>query len=144
MWAFGIGAVAALILWVPRLIGRVRSGKITAGDRLGASVLVVSVVWAAAMLSVPFSEGPYRCSPVAAGAEGRQTVYPDDAPRRTGELPLLERRDTVCDDAAKARGATSVVVVASGLLVCAGIGLVWRDRTSPSRARLDALHSLDA
>lgn len=126
MWAYGLLAFAALVLGVPRLVRRLRRGDASAGDRAAALVLVVATVAAAAIISVPFSEGPYRCSPVAAGGEGRQTVYPDDAPRRTGDLPLLKRREQACDDAAKARGATSAVVFAGGLLIGSAVTFVWR------------------
>jgi hypothetical protein len=103
---------------------------------VAAVVLVVSAVAACAYASLPFSEGPYRCTSVLAGAEGRQTVYPDDAPRATGTLDLLQRRQQVCDDAAKARGVTSGVIVASGLMLSFGIGSVFRrtaDKSQPKQ-----------
>jgi hypothetical protein len=126
MWAYGLLALAVLVGWVPRLAMRVRRAEVTRGERVGALVLVVATVAAAALLSVPFSEGPYRCSPVAAGAEGRQTVYPDDAPRSTGDLPLLQRRQQVCDDAAKARGVSSAVMFGGGLLIGWSVSFLWR------------------
>jgi hypothetical protein len=133
-WSFWLVPVALLIGWVPTLVRRLMRAEATSGQRVAAVVLVVSAVAACAYASLPFSEGPYRCTSVLAGAEGRQTVYPDDAPRATGTLELLQRRQQVCDDAAKARGVTSGVILASGLMVSFGIGFAFRrtvDKSEP-------------
>jgi hypothetical protein len=139
-WGFVIIAIGALLVFVPRLCRRAIAGTLTPADRVAATVLMVAVVLPVFYVSVPFSEGPYRCTAVVHGAEGRQTVYPDDAPRATGELALLQRRQQVCDDAAKARGVTAGMTFAAGLLLATGISTIWRrmeivsDRHEPDHA----------
>lgn len=129
-WAFWLVPLALLLVGVPSLVHRLVRAEATSGQRIAAVILVVSAVAACAYASLPFSEGPYRCTSVLAGAEGRQTVYPEDAPRESLNVDQLQRRQDACDDAAKARGVTSGVMLASGCLVTFGVSFVYR-RSAP-------------
>lgn len=129
-WGFVLCALLALVVFVPRLVRRAAARSLTVADRVAATILIAAVVVPVFYVSVPFSEGPYRCTSVVAGAEGRQTVYPDDAPRITGALPLLQRRQAACDDAAKARGVTAGMSFAAGLLLSTGVSAVWNRSTA--------------
>jgi hypothetical protein len=102
-------------------------------------VFLVGLVMGVGLLVTPFSDGPYRCSPVVAGSEGRQTVHPDDTPpdlddpsRTVDDIRAeLDRRTDVCRDAGAARTITALVVIVGGLILGIGVALIL----GPSRDR---------
>jgi hypothetical protein len=134
--------LAAFII-VVRSVRRIVGGVASPGDRAAATALLAGVVGASALLFTPVVDGPYRCSPIAFGAEGRQTVRPDDrsgfpaassdeAASRGGPSAAFERRQHVCDDAAKARGMTATAVAGGATLFGGGVALIFR----PPRPRV--------
>jgi hypothetical protein len=147
-----VSVFALLFVSTPRLVRRVRHGDMTMAERIAAVVLLLGVVAGAALLLTPISDGPYRCSPVVFGSEGRQTVYPDDAPRdEAGPIRLprvpgtpsteaafeaqqgaLQRRQNVCDDAARARAVVAAVVIGSSMAIAAGVAYIFRSSSMTS------------
>ena len=138
-WVLAAAAIAAAVFWTPRLARHVIRGESTRAERWAALVVLVGVLAGGAILATPFSDGPYRCSPVLAGAEGRQTVRPNDTPRdnRQATTEILQaelaRRDHVCDDAAKARAVTAAVLSASALIISAGVAYIFRPSLTERR-----------
>ena len=148
-----VSVFALLFVSTPRLVRRVRHGDMTMAERIAAVVLLVGVVSGAALLLTPISDGPYRCGPVVFGGEGRQTVFPDDAPRdEAGPIRLprgpgmpsaeaafeaqqaaLQRRQTVCDDAARARAVVAAVLIGSSMAIAAGVAYIFRSSSAISR-----------
>jgi hypothetical protein len=120
-------------------------------------VFLVGLVMGLGLLLTPFSDGPYRCSPVIAGSEGRQTVQPDDTPRDLNDPSItvddlraeLDRRADVCSDAGAARSITAFVVIGGGLILSVGVALIFgppRDQplaTRPDGAKLSPGESTD-
>jgi hypothetical protein len=104
-------------------------------DRAALMIVLVGLVGAGVLLFTPMSDGPYRCSPVAFGSQGRKTVLPDGredvpvSPRtQNGVEPWLaahQWREGICNDAARARGMTAVTLIGSSGVLAAGVVAIF-------------------